>query len=247
MTNGYQALTEKEKQTLRLLIDGHDAKSMARHLSLSVHTVNERLRDARRKMAVSSSREAARMLREMEVGPPESIGDKHLGDALPAAMEQPHHQADSPGNIRRAGWMIGGLAMFLALSLYALASLSGGAETAPPVPAASAAETAAVDSARRWLATVDAGDWNASWDATGKAFRSLNTSAKWAEVSKRVRTPLGAMESRELVTVDYAPAPPSGYWIIKFRTRYANRTNAMETLSLVWENGSWKVVGYTIE
>ena len=59
---GFGALTEKEKQTLRLIVRGHDAKSVARSLGLSVHTINERLRDARRKMAVSSSREAARLL-----------------------------------------------------------------------------------------------------------------------------------------------------------------------------------------
>ena len=55
---GFGALTEKEKQTLRLIVRGHDAKSTARNLGLSVYTINERLRDARRKMAVSSSREA---------------------------------------------------------------------------------------------------------------------------------------------------------------------------------------------
>ncbi|GAA0731919.1 MULTISPECIES: helix-turn-helix domain-containing protein [Sphingomonas] len=56
------ALTEREKTTLRLLLAGHDAKSIARELELSVHTVNERLRDARRKLGVASSREAARRL-----------------------------------------------------------------------------------------------------------------------------------------------------------------------------------------
>jgi DNA-binding CsgD family transcriptional regulator len=39
-------LTEKERQTLRLMVRGHDAKSIARSLDLSIHTVNERLRDA---------------------------------------------------------------------------------------------------------------------------------------------------------------------------------------------------------
>lgn len=53
---GIDALTEKEKQTLRLIVRGHDAKSVAVTLGLSVHTINERLRDARRKLAVSSSR-----------------------------------------------------------------------------------------------------------------------------------------------------------------------------------------------
>ena len=44
MADGYDALTEKEKETLRLMARGHDAKSAASALSLSVHTINERLR-----------------------------------------------------------------------------------------------------------------------------------------------------------------------------------------------------------
>jgi len=39
---------------------------MARHFGHSVHTINEWLRNARRKLAVSSSREATRLLRERE-------------------------------------------------------------------------------------------------------------------------------------------------------------------------------------
>ncbi|MCH3124608.1 helix-turn-helix transcriptional regulator, partial [Listeria monocytogenes] len=78
------ALTEKEKQTLRLIVRGHDAKSVARSLGLSVHTINERLRDARRKMAVSSSREAARLLLDAEGGAglahPDFLGDGRIGD-----------------------------------------------------------------------------------------------------------------------------------------------------------------------
>ncbi len=83
-------LSDKEKQVLRLLLRGHDAKSSARELELSVHTVNERLRDARRKLGVSSSREAARMLHESE-------GDMALGDAPdappPASMPSPATRA----------------------------------------------------------------------------------------------------------------------------------------------------------
>lgn len=81
MADRFHALTEKEKQTLRLLVVGYDAKSMARHLGLSVHTINERLRDARRKMSVSSSREAARLLLDAEGEAPKYLGDKRLGDA----------------------------------------------------------------------------------------------------------------------------------------------------------------------
>jgi DNA-binding CsgD family transcriptional regulator len=46
MQRGIEALTERERDTLRLLLAGHDAKSIASLRGLSVHTINERLRDA---------------------------------------------------------------------------------------------------------------------------------------------------------------------------------------------------------
>src|SRR5205085_6162785 len=116
MRQGYEALSEKEKDTLRLLLAGHDAKSMARHLGLSVHTVNERLRDARRKLSATSSREAARLLREAEG--PETVGDKAFGDAsAPSPVQDAASAHSSPHP--RAAWAIGGLAM-IALVIAAL-------------------------------------------------------------------------------------------------------------------------------
>ena len=61
MPDGYDSLTEKEKETLRLVVRGHDAKSMARQLSLSVHTINERLRAARRSNSAAPISQARRM------------------------------------------------------------------------------------------------------------------------------------------------------------------------------------------
>lgn len=249
---GLQALTEKEKETLRLLVDGHDAKSMARHLGLSVHTINERLRDARRKMSASSSREAARQLREMERQNPQFLVDRVLGDAAAVAdMEELQAPVETRRMPRRFGWIAGGIFMSISLALFALASLSGtaGAPAAPKpaAPAAPAAETAPVQAARQWLALTDKSDWNGSWNATGQAFKSLNTSERWAEVSEAVRTPLGAVVSRKLISEENVPAPPYGYQVVKFRTSYANKAGAIETLSLVREGDEWRVVGCTIE
>lgn len=246
---GFPALTEKEKESLRLLVDGHDAKSMARHLGLSVHTINERLRDARRKMSASSSREAARQLRAIERQDPQFLVDNALGDAATVAgMEEPRTPAGMRRMSRRFGWIAGGIIMSISLALFAFASLSGTAEApAAPEPSAPASETAAVQAARQWLALTDKGDWNGSWNATGAAFKSLNTSERWADVSRSVRTPLGALVSRELIGEEYVPAPPYGYQVVKFRTSYANKAGAIETLSLVREGDEWRVVGCTIE
>ena len=65
-------LSDKEREVLRLLARGHDTKSAAATLRLSVHTVNERLREARLKTRAGSSRAAARLLAEQE--DPEFLG-----------------------------------------------------------------------------------------------------------------------------------------------------------------------------
>jgi DNA-binding CsgD family transcriptional regulator len=72
-------LPEREKQILRLLLIGHDAKSIGRQLGLSTNIVNERLRDSRKKLGVSSSREAARMLALSEPSSPNNLGNKPFG------------------------------------------------------------------------------------------------------------------------------------------------------------------------
>ena len=121
------ALTEKEKQTLRLIVRGHDAKSAARSLGLSVHTINERLRDARRKMAVSSSREAARLLLEAEGGSrspnPDLFGDTGIGgDASGFLVDHGTAPVDGAGRANRRPWIIiGVLLMTFVLGLLALA------------------------------------------------------------------------------------------------------------------------------
>jgi DNA-binding CsgD family transcriptional regulator len=253
-----EALTEKEKQTLRLLLAGHDAKSMARHLDLSVHTVNERLRDARRKLSVSSSKEAARLLREAEGGgggaDPESFGDERIGDARAAAIAQ-HGAEPSAASIvaSRKAWAIGGFAMISLAAFAALALTTAAPDAAPdgapqPVPAAApAASSPAAEAALRFLALVDSGNWTESWAATASSFRQLNTVEAWQSASLEARVPLGRVVSRSLTGEESIPAPPAGLQLVRFRTSFANRPEAVETLSLAREGEGWRVAGYYIE
>lgn len=66
MAHDIGKLTEREREVLRLLARGYDIKTAAIELSISTSAVSDRLRQARRKLAVSSSREAARVLRAHE-------------------------------------------------------------------------------------------------------------------------------------------------------------------------------------
>ena len=250
------ALTEKEKETLRLIVRGHDAKSIARSFGLSVHTINERLRDARRKMAVSSSREAARLLLQAEGGDPSpptpySLGDAQIGDdAAAPRMDQEGAPVSGVGRRNRRSWIIVGvLLMILVLGLLALTALpqaaSGPAPTA--TTAAAPAHSEVVGVARQWLGLLDQGRWDESYRATGASFQKNNTLKVWTDVSLQARAPLGAMISRTLVSHENLPAPPHGYEVVKFRTSYANRAEAIETVTLDRENGAWRIVGVMIE
>ncbi|GGB69314.1 hypothetical protein GCM10010833_25690 [Blastomonas aquatica] len=258
MTDGLLALTEKEKQTLRLIVCGHDAKSIARTLDLSVHTINERLRDARRKMAVSSSREAARMLLEAEGGrvTPQYVGDSPIGDdVLGSTADQ--ETASTPGAERNRSLILTGVLMTLALGLLALTTLpftNTAPTTVTPAPTQVAFQDAETDpvnpevvnAARAFLTMIEQKRWEDSYAATGTSFRKLNTLQVWAQVSEEVHARYGSTVSRTLLSQQNLPAPPAGYEVVKFRTVYANKQQAVETVTLDREDGKWVVVGVTV-
>lgn len=124
------SLTARECETLGLLARGHEAKSIASALGISVHTVNERLRAARRKLGVSSSREAARLLLAEEAGTPgpDNIAYKNIGVA-PAeraeAYSWPAHSRAS-GARRPLIWVTIGATMFVAVIAMFVATQVGG-------------------------------------------------------------------------------------------------------------------------
>jgi DNA-binding CsgD family transcriptional regulator len=241
MVESLQELTDKEKETLRLIVRGHDAKSMASALDLSVHTINERLRVARRKLGVTSSREAARLLFECEGRTYENLADKDLGEGPLTGSD------DQQDTGRNRAWLIGGILMsVLTAALLLLTPLASDGAGSPD--AETAARDAAVETAARsWLELGDAGNWQASYDAAGDSFRSANSVAGWKEAAIRVRAPLGAVVSRTLATIRYLNAPPHGYQEVTFQTRFANKPEAVETVTLVKEGGAWKVVGILVD
>jgi DNA-binding CsgD family transcriptional regulator len=84
-------LNEAERRVLWLLAEGHTAKSIAIALETTPAAVNERLREARRKTGVGSSRELARLLKAQE-SRHEQIGvasSRALGEALSDAGAEP--------------------------------------------------------------------------------------------------------------------------------------------------------------
>lgn len=120
MRQDVSLLSAREREVLRLLARGHDAKSIAHRLGVSVHAVNERLRAARRKLSVSSSREAARMLAAHEGGH-DCDGDEEIGVGGEAAVPFDHRRPDDrAAGARRPLILVGGAALMI-LTLFAIA------------------------------------------------------------------------------------------------------------------------------
>lgn len=260
MSEGLDDLTDKEKEALRLLLAGHDAKSSANELDISVHTVNDRLRNARRKLNVSSSREAARILGEAEGTAPQnpahaSFGITHGGDAEDNAILT---------NTKRAGpfgltWLAGGMlimSILIAAAVLGLMYTSGDqapaaakTEIAAEKPAAEA--PASLSRAQYFLAAVDQGNWQESWDRAGAYFQSQVSADQWAAQGRPVRQPLGAVTSRELSNVNRAatlPGAPEGeYEVLQFTTKFAAvEKPAIETVVMLMGDDGWEVVGYFV-
>lgn len=256
MADEVASLTDREREVLRLLLAGHTAKSAAAELDLSVHTVNDYLREARKKFGVASSREAARILGEQEEQTPQSAPQNAASEQIGMAGQTVSHDTPMPSATRdrrnRVTWIIGGTLMFTAIIAAVLLATSSGSHDAGEgeMEASSQQGTQAEAAARDWIQLVDAADYQESWAQAGAMFKSAVTADAWAKQVTPVRQPLGEVVSRNLKGID-APAslpgaPKGEYRIVTFDTDYASAAGAVETVVLAKSGGNWGVVGYFI-
>jgi len=126
--------------------------------------------------------------------------------------------------------------------------LSGGAAMANDAEK----ETAAVSAAEKWLATVDAGKYAASWNEAAELFRNAVKPEQWEQSVQAVRKPLGKTISRKVQMKVYKtslPGAPDGeYVVIRFETSFENKKAAIETVTPMMEkDGKWRVSGYYMQ
>ena len=134
-------LTDKELEVLRLLTAGHTIKSIATALDRSEASINERLRDARRKTGIGSSRELARLVAGQENWSRKT--DLSVSGVPEDADEQP---ADA---VRL--WPKGKIAMLTLIPLAAgLMLASPGSRQAAQAPAAYSSAAAASPLVGKW-------------------------------------------------------------------------------------------------
>lgn len=110
----------------------------------------------------------------------------------------------------------------------------------------------ATKAANSWLALVDAGKYGESWDESASIFRNAIAKSGWESAIRGVRGPLGEVKSRKLKSATYAtslPGAPDGeYVVVQFDTVFANKAQAVETITpMLDKDGKWRVSGYYIK
>lgn len=253
MDQALDELTEKEKEALRLLLAGHDAKSSAHSLGISVHTLNDRLRSARRKLGVTSSKEAARIIAEADMQTPESLVHKPLG-----VRETTENQdiatavSGSEGGIfqlavRRKGILIMSLALALSLAVFAVvpSQMPASSDTAAEPARPSASEL----QARRWLGLIDAGLFDQSYEEAGQALRDQHPLGRW-KFGLTLRMTKGEVQDRTLASVTrmdaFAGRADGEFAMVVFNSVFEYENRQVERVVLERDEDGWKVVDYEI-
>ena len=275
MADAISQLTEKEKEALRLLLAGHDAKSAALELDISVHTLNDRLRAARRKLGVTTSKEAARALSEAEQtgpqtapeGPPESFVHKPLGVRESDKNQDIPTTADrsESGIIHFASRWKGILIMSLALALALTATIfipqqapeTGDLTSEPKSDLTFQAESEFIPArpsdaelqARRWLGLIDFGKFDESYEEAGKDLREQYSLGKW-KFGLTLRMTKGKVEDRTVSSVmrtsEFGGRKGGEFEVITFASMFEYNNLQSERVVLERVGSDWRVIDYEI-
>jgi hypothetical protein len=112
-------------------------------------------------------------------------------------------------------------------------------------------EIEATESIKGWLAIVDSGQYSKSWQLAGNTFKKQVSDSIWNAALNKVRTPLGKINIRTNNSAKYTtslPGVPDGEYVIAtFKTSFDKKKEALETVSAMFEDGKWRIVGYFIK
>ena len=114
------------------------------------------------------------------------------------------------------------------------------------------AERAGSEAAAVWLDVVDAGLYAESWSVAADGLKGQVDEESWVKTIGGMRTPLGEVLQRDLTRTYFATslagAPDGEYVVCIYETKYENKAEVVETVSVVKESdGVWRLGGYFIK
>jgi hypothetical protein len=112
-------------------------------------------------------------------------------------------------------------------------------------------ELAAQRQALGFVGYLDQGRFADSYAYTGMLIRTQLDRDAFSTQIQKTRAGAGALQSRELIdsayTTTVSGAPEGQYVILHYHAGFANRPDAVETITLAFAKGYWRIVGYYIK
>lgn len=104
--------------------------------------------------------------------------------------------------------------------------------------------------AEQWLAMIDAGHYAKSWFQTTDSFQDRVSQNDWVSALQFVRAPLGDIKNRKLLfnqkkqTIN--KLPEGNYHVLTLAATYQGQKKTKETITLIEEQGKYRIVSYNI-
>ena len=122
----------------------------------------------------------------------------------------------------------------------------------PIVAAGQTPEETAAESAQTWLALLDRGAIQRSWEDASSFFKSQVTAEQWQASMGNVQSIFGGTVSRKQQSAVYArtlPGAPDGeYVVIVYESAFEAKAKARETVTVKKDpDNAWRVAGYYVK
>lgn len=106
------------------------------------------------------------------------------------------------------------------------------------------------EATKGWLTLVDTEKFEKSWDSSSKVLQLTVPRAQWVKILEQIRKPLGKVVSRQITDVriskDPHGLPPGDYMVFVYHTKFGNKSDGYEMLTLVFDEGKWQVMTYQV-
>lgn len=106
------------------------------------------------------------------------------------------------------------------------------------------------NTALNWLQLIDQGQYETSWQQAGSMVQQQLNASQWQDTLQKARQPFGALQSRTVLSQQEhssLPGAPDGrYLVLTLQSQFEHKAEAIETLTLRFEQDEWRTVGYFI-
>ena len=139
------------------------------------------------------------------------------------------------------------------LLLCGLILAAGGRSAAQSLQASPDADLvkSALGSSQNWLAEIDSGKYDESYNEGCLAFHNKVSRDQWDTILKALRPPLGAVVSRKVASYVYKPDGYEGLegecFVIRYNTSFSKVPTNLELVVLKKEDGQWRGAGYNAQ